>query len=439
MRRYSVLLSAAALAALALTSVNAADLPRIDLGAAREAALAASETMAQAQLAIRSSLLGEKSAKIDFLPSASANAGLSAPIGGSEDFYATPSVGVSASATLYSGGARNAALKSAIVTTTKAEAALAAARLSVIAEADTRYLDTLETEQSYAAALADLEAADKRLELALGKKAAGALAEDEFLSTQSTWASKKTAAVQAKYAAAASRKKLAALLKTTAAPEPLDDASFRPLIAAIQSRSEADLDSLIRKLYLAARSANPDLRQTELSAELAELSIGAKKAAYFPSVSASFSYRASKADGEDFADASSASLTASIPIFPIIDTATAVSAAKVAAESSRSALTAAEEELELSISSTTLSLLSAAGRIESADSAVAYAEQNHRMVLEKVRLSMLAVGDLADAEATATTARKEAISARFDLYGSAMELARLLGQEDLSAVLKALE
>lgn len=442
MRRTIKTLAAAALFfAAILPTANAADVATgsIDLATARQTALAVSETIKQAELAVRTARLGETSAVAEFLPSASANGGLSSPVGGSADFYVTPSVGVSVSQTLFSGGSRTAALKSASTSVKKAEAALASARLSVIADVDTRYLDALQTKKNYEAALVDLEAANKRLDLAKAKKAAGALAEDEFLSTQSTWASKNTAAVQAKYAAEASRRKLASLLKTDAAPVPLDDASFLPLLAAIQPLAAADLDGLVQKLYRAAQASNPDLLQKELAAEVADLSIGAKKAAFLPSVSASFSYKGSKPDGADYAGNSTASVSASIPIFPLIGTAASVSTAKAEAQSVRSQLSAAQEDLSLSFYTTTLDLLSAAGRIESADAAVSYAEQNHKMVLEKVRLSILAIGDLSDAEATLTTARKEAISARFDLYTSAMALARLLGQDEISAILDALK
>jgi len=410
----------------------------VTLAEARKLAVEKSQTVAQAQLAVKSAKYGEISAQAEFLPSISGSGGLSASSADWAALTTTPSIGLSASQTLFSGGTRINALKSAQFTTTQNIEALRAARLSVIAETDTRFLDALKTKRTYETSLKDLEAAEMKLEIAKAKKEAGTFAETDFLSTQSSWATKKTASVQAKWAAAASERKLDSYLGKTVESIPLDDAEYGTLAKTVKEKAEADLDAFVKALYDKGRAADPGLRKKEAAVAIAELGVKTKTAAFFPTVSFSASVKSSKNASSDLRTDSSLGISASIPLFPISSRSSAVDIAKLSTETAVSLVASAEEDLRLSFYTTTLGILSAAGQIESADAALAYAEQNHKLALEKFRLGSGTISDLTDAEATLATARAQTINARFSLYAAVTDLGRLLGEEKEKGLVDAL-
>ncbi len=409
----------------------------LKIGEARLAALAASETVKQAEIAVRSGKLGEKAAAAGFLPSLSATAGVA---GSATDaaIATTSRAGLSAKATLFSGGAKVAALKSAGKESLLAEARLRSARLATLAELDARFLGALETASAYEADRKGLAAAELRLDLAEAKRQAGALSETEYLSTLSARASAKTKATQAKFAADAARRTLASYLGKSVEPVASEDAVYERIVAALRPAAERDLDALSDSLYARAEDRNPDLAQRRLAVDIAGLATTTARADFFPSVTASASYSASIADGTAAAADPTFDLTAVIPLFPISDRGAAVGIAENGAAASRSALAQEAEELRLSIYTKILGVLSAADQIESAGAAVSYAERNYLLALEKFKLSALSASELSDAEAMLSTARLQAITSRFDLYAASGELARLLGLEDESALADAL-
>lgn len=408
------------------------------LAEARRTALEKNASVRQAELSLRSAELSERSAKADFLPSVSASASFNAAAQDGSDLETTPSASLSASKTLFSGGTVVNALRTARLRTLQAGEDLRAARLGVIGELDARYLNALKTKRTHETALKDLEASEKRLEIADAKRSAGALAETDFLETQASWATKKTAETQAKWAAEAAARRLDSYLGVRIEPAPLFDADFRSVVSAIEAGAAADLDALVRTLYDRGRSADPLMRRHEASTSIAELAVKTKRAAFLPTISVSASVRASENALGAFTADRSVSVSASVPLFPVSSRAAAVDIAKADLESAASLRRNAEEELLLSFYTTTLDILSAAGRIGSADAALSFAEQNYSLALEKFRLGALSVSGLADAEATLAASRAQTIDSRFELYAAIAGLGRLLGSEDERSIIDAL-
>lgn len=411
----------------------------VDLAAARETALRKSEPVRQAKLAADSAALSERSALADLFPSLSAGGGVSAS---SKDWSAVeyvPSASLTANWTLFSGGTGRNALRSAALETAQAAEALRAARLAVVAETDARYLDALKTARTYETALKDLQAADRKLEIAAAKKEAGTLSEPDYLQTLASRATKRTAAVQAKWAAEASARKLSAYLGTAAEASPLDDAYYGDLARRVGERARNDPEALAKAFYALGRAADPDLRSKEAAVAVAGLAVANRKAAFLPTVSLSASVKASSTEAAGVAVDPSFGLSASLPLLPVSGKAAAVGAAENDEAGARSRLAEAEEELLLSFYSATFAILSAEGSIESADAALEYAERNHGLALEKFRLGSGTLSDLADAEATLSTARAQTVGSRFDLYAAVTELGRLLGTEDERGLEDALD
>lgn len=402
----------------------------ITLGEAREAALRRSRTVAQAEAALRARGYDQTVALSSFFPSLSARADLSGAVADDGSVGLSPAFTFSAKQTLFSGLSRVTALRSASASTALAAEALRAARLQVIEETDTRFLDALKAARNYQTAQKNLEAAQKSLDIAAAKKEVGAIAESDFLAVQSSWASSQTALVQTRYAAEASARKLAAYTGSAAPPLPLDDSSIDALAATVKEKAEADPDAFSGKLYAASRDANPDIRQAELQASIAQLSVSSSQADFFPTLSVSANFVGSSPDTSSaYGYSKSFGVSASIPLLPLVDRVAKTKADQARSDSAQLFLAAAEDDLRLTLYTTTLSALSASGQIASAEAALAYAEQNYKLALERFRLSSGTSSSLATAEATLVSARAQAVTSRFDLYAALTALVRLSGAE----------
>ncbi len=429
---------AAALAASAALPASLFAAETIKLEEARRTALERNREVLRAELSVRQAEIAEGTAAAGLMPSVSAGASWSALLEDGSIIQGDPSVSLSASQTLFSGGAKTTALKNARVATEQARESLRAARISALEEIDARFLAAAEKRLAYEAAAKATGAAAKQLEIARGKREAGKLSEAELLQARSSWATKRTAETQAKWAAETALRSLSAYLGRDAEPADLDQGIYDALAAIIQGKAEADLDGFVRTLYERGMAADPSLRKLEAAVSAAALSVDAKRAAFFPTLSASASLGATIIDGSVVSASPTIRLSASLPIFPFTDRTGALVSARIGVESAESQVADKKEALLLSFYSTTLELLSASGQIASADAALAYAEANHELALEKFKLGAGASSVVADAESTLETARAQSISARFDLYAAVAGLARLIGAEDEKGLADAL-
>lgn len=411
----------------------------ISLDQARAAALENSAAVHQATLAVATAVNGQKSAWIDFLPTLSAGGSVKGSVQEPNFEFTEYSGSISLKQNLFSGGTRVAALDGAATARAAAEEKLRASRLDAIAKLDDAYLAALESARNKETKRADLAASALSLELAKAKKEAGNLSESDFLKTQSTYATKKAVSVSADFAAASNLKKLEALIGRPAAPLTLDDAAFADLASAIVEAAAADLDGFVESLYRKSVQTNPNLRQKELAVAQSDVALRKKTAAFFPSISGDISYGAKAAELEQLEWRTSFSLSASVPLFPIVDTVIDRANAAIDKETAESARAAAYDDLRLSFYTTTIAVLSAAGQIESAEAALAFAERNHEAAIERFKLSALTLSGVADAEATLAEARSSAVKTRFEWYKAVIDLVHLMGferEEDLRAAIQ---
>jgi outer membrane protein TolC len=414
----------------------------LTLPRARELALQNSFAVKKAELAITSSGLDREALVSDFMPVLSAQGSLSAgypvsPMSDNSVFDTSAGYGVSLNQKIYSGGTRINALRQNAVQALDVREALRSARLSVLGDTDTRYLGVLESLRKKEAADKDLEAAGRQLELAEALVSVGRLDGSGLLKARSSFASKRTAAVQARYDLVVSSRKLASHLGIAGefAIAPLDEGVHAVLSELLAAMDMDRLDGLARELAARAGAGNPDLLRKDLALESGRLGVETKKAAFLPSLSLSWSHGWNTSDFGPVADSGKLTLSGSVPIFPRSGKAAEVSKAETNLQASRHELENAREQTGLSIYGALLDLVSALHRIESAGVSLAYAEQHYEGVFEKFRLSAATLSDLSDAEALLSSARTGEISSRFAFYRSWTSLIYLTGEEKESGLL----
>ncbi|MDR3200679.1 MAG: TolC family protein, partial [Spirochaetales bacterium] len=244
------------------------------LARAREKALENSAAVRKAELSVRTASLDRVSAVADFFPSLSASGSMGAaypktvPTGEESGFDTSASVGLSANQTIFSGGSsRIIAMQQNTIQGMDAQEVFRAARLTVLADANTRYLAVLEKAQKKEAADKDLEAAGRRLELARARFETGRADRSELLQVESSYAAKDAAAVRARYEADISRRSFASLLGVSADFNlaDLDEGEYTSLWETCAALSMNEIDGKAALLLKYGEDKNPDLLRKDLA------------------------------------------------------------------------------------------------------------------------------------------------------------------------------
>lgn len=414
--------------------VPAAAATPVTLALTRQKVLERSATLKKAGIAVDSALLAEKGESHAFLPSVSAGAKASlsyAPSSGAtEPVSFSGSANLSVTQPIWDGGAHAILLAIDKLATKEAQAAARAALLSALETADSAYYAVLAGKDALAASQSDLDAARASLDLAEAKLEAGIITKAELLKAKAEAAAAETGRSQGRRALQAATMKLSSL---TGLPLPLevasvDFASYDKLMRALSDLDDDGLEALVAKVGASAAVGNPSLAKALCASGRAKLSADKAKAGYLPSVSASFS------NGLSFAESGVGysggfSVAASIPL-DFWNTAVAVSAAGLSADSSLVDYEEAKRQLELDIRTAVYDWVSTARSIYSSKQALDYAESNYESVLESYRLSLSSASDLSDAAALVSTDRKAWNQARYDFLLGLSALRSLAGYED---------
>ncbi|MCP5452351.1 MAG: TolC family protein [Spirochaetaceae bacterium] len=434
-------LAALLLAATAAGAASADGAPgALDLATARALALAGSASVRKAELAVESASLAYSARVYDGLPSLGASASGSAGY----DYAAAGASGpdaslrVSVAQTVLDGGKGASQRGQAAVALEAAEAALRAARVEAIGEADDAFYAALKAAASAEAAAADLAAARLRLEIASAKAAAGVLARSDYLMAESEAAGYETTLIKARKAAASASARLASMtgLPASTTLVPVDFSAYDGLLERLSTLD--DDGGLVASLTSAAAEANPGLAGYALSARKAELAVAEAMAGYAPTVTLGLSQGVDWEAGGGFGVGDlSLSLSASMDL-GFWATANGVAAAAVSSRSAAVDGADAARALALDVEVAVNDLLAAAGTIASSSTALEYAESSYESALERFRLSAASASDLSSAEALVSSGRTALIGARYDFLSCLTTLRGLVGVEDDGAILAAL-
>lgn len=400
---------------------------QVTLALARQNVLERSAALRKAGIAVDSALLTEKGEGYAYLPSVSAGAKASLAFGNPASLSGSASLSVTQP--IWDGGAHAILLAIDKLATKEAQATARAALLSALETADSAYYAVLAGKDALAASQSDLDAAKASLDLAEAKLEAGIIAKTELLQVKAAAAASESSVSQAKRALQAATMKLASITGLSLPLEVanVDFAAYDKLMRTLSDLGDDGLEVLVEKVTASAAASNPSLSAALYASDRSGLSVDKARVGYLPSVSASWS------NGLSFADtgvgySGGLSISASIPL-DLWNTAVDVSAARLAAQSSRIDYEETRRQLELDIRTAVYDWVSAARSIYSSRQALDYAESNYESVLESYRLSLSSASDLSDAAALVSTDRKAWNQARYDFLLGLSALRSLAGLE----------
>jgi outer membrane protein len=408
----------------------------LTLAETRTLALGRSTTLQSALLSVDAALIDEKLQAFTWLPSLSASASASASIPSAtfEDAVGA-SLGLSVKQTVFDG---TASILAAIdgLSTSIARAESRAEYFSVLEAADAAFYDAAEASASAEAARSDLDNALNGQALAKAKLDAGMISPVAYLEQEATVAAKRTSLVQAQGRLSVALRTLASLTGRSLplSIEGIDTAYYDTLMERFAGFSDAEMQSFMDKIQKAAAKNNSALTSADLASMKAEKAVRLAKAAYLPSVSASWSSSLGvSAAGAEMG--SSLGISASIPL-DLWNTKAAVDSKTVAAKQAALALDETRRTTTLEIEGAVYDGVSSAKAVGSSKKALEYAERYYQNVLEQYRLSAASASDLSGAALLVSTNRSSLITARYEFLANLSSLRTLAGLESEDLLLQ---
>lgn len=354
---------------------------------------------------------GRKSVSIS--ASGSVNASKTEGVEGSQ----RTSSGLSASLPLYSGGRLEAAIKSAELGLEVSKLDFAQAQDDLIYQVVTAYVNALE---NLATSRVDLETEQNLSEherMIAAQFEAGAKAKIDLLRAQVETSNALQTAARSHAAYEVALTNLAALMSA--------DSIASLTVEDFETQLElGDVES-----YLSAAEENRrDLQADALRIEQGELDVESAKSGWLPSVNANVGtdFNASSDRWHITPDAS-AGISASWNIFDSGVTRAAVDSAKLEVERLKLAMNADLDSVHESVVTAHKNLRIALLRLTTTQKAVELAEEERYIATERYNAGEGILLDILDAEVSLSTAKKNNVSARYDVARYSFDLAHAVG------------
>jgi outer membrane protein TolC len=417
---------------------------RLSLGIdeARTLALASSRSLAKYQLAIKAGLLDQRGQFYSLLPSPSLGASASATLWnaqeGSPEFKDTIGTGISfgVSQQIFNGGKFSA-------NKTIAELGVEMARQDALAEfyavlnaADSAYYACLQAKASLESAESALETAGLSLAMAETRAGNGMIKPGDYLQALAEKESRENARNQAKRDLALAELRLKTLLGLEEPPIPreIEFGGYRELIEKLAAVTEEETLRLYAVLLGAATASNPALARASLKNLQAEKQAGLATRDFSPTLSASFSTGLNYSVQDGIRPSSgSVSLSGKIPLdyWVLKDN---LAKKQIAREQAALDYGSAEESLETELYTALLDLISQAGTVLSSRRSGEYADKHFEYVMELYRLNQNSVSDLQEASSLASANRNQLIRSQYGFLTSLSKLRSILVMEDEGAL-----
>jgi outer membrane protein len=336
----------------------------------------------------------------------------------------TNSTGLALNMTLFDGGQRLYALRTANYDIAAAEANRVAVKYNVALQVKQQYYAVLAAIESRDAADLQMAQATEQFKTSVLKVRAGVATRSDSLRGVVQVGNAQLALITAQTNKEAADAALTRLVGSEV-PVTADPASMQENMAALPDSAQ----------LAALAKVGPAVKQAQANVDAAEENRKASKATYLPSLSASYSRTGSGTDsrfglGEGpFAYNGRLSFTLSYPVFNNFQREEQVVVAKVAEVNSQVALRDTQLGAQQSLTQYIGALRGASQRVAVQVATVAAAEEDVRVQQQRYNIGASVLLDLITSQAALATAEQALIQARYDYRIARAQLEALIGRD----------
>ena len=404
----------------------------LSLEQARVLALANSRSLAKYELALRSSILDERSQLYSMLPSVSAE--YSASMNYFYDWeFVNPvdtfraGAAISITQIIFQGGKSFIQKAISAIATESVRIDALAEYFNVLDSVDNAYYEVLEAAATLEAEEISLTVATLSHSIAEIRYTSGMITQGDYLRALADMEVRMNSRNQARRSLAQSMAKLRTLTGISQAVEfeQIDFDIYEDVLSRLAGISDEEADELFGEFRRIIATSNPSFAKASLNNQRAEKNFSLTQRDYAPTIRASIfgaglNYSAAN---NSFSTTSSGgvSITGSIPVdFWVMNNR--MERSRIAYESAAIDYTNAELSLETELQTALLNTFAQAGSVLSFRRSLEYTERHFEFVMERYRLSQSSVSDLHEASNLLVNSRNSHIRSK---YGFLRSLARL--------------
>jgi len=425
---------AATLAWLAVSTATArAQVPTVTLQEAVEMARHVNPTIIQAEGQLQNAGAGKLQAMGAWLPSLSASSGYNVRPGQERldpttGAYVTPtsrsaSGSIGASLEIFDGFRRLAENRSANADQASAQASLVNQEFQIALQTKQAFFNALASDELVRVSERRIERAEEQLRMSRDKLAAGSAIRSDTLQATVELGSARLQLLQAETARATAEANLARLIGVDGSVRAArDSALLQPVV----------LDTV--QLRMDAVAQAPSVIQADAAVKVAEASVSVARAAYFPSLSGSYSRSLSGAplatsNSWDWRSSWSASLSLRWTLFNGFSREAGVTRSVTSRTTARAQADDARRAVQANLTQYLASLASAEQSLRIALASQAAAEEGLRVQRERYSLGMATIVDVLTAQVSLDQADVDIVRARFDYLVAKAQIEALVGRE----------
>jgi outer membrane protein TolC len=413
-------------ALLGIPGALAAQAPTVTLGDAIELALRVQPAVVQARGTVRSASAANREVVGSWLPRLNASSSLSRNQTTTRvnqegiEFSSPPynySAGWSASIDLFDGFRRFAQNRAADADYESADANLTNQQFQVTLQVKQAFFNALAADELMRVSDTRIRRAEEQLKVAKEKLTAGSATRSDTLRSAVEVGNARLQYLNAVTSQASTRAELARLIGYDGPVQPVGDSALYVL-------PPLDTAALRGELL---RSA-PSIVAAEAAANAAAASVAVARAAYFPTVTGSFSQNWSGTELGALEDAWSARLSLQWSLFNGFTREANLTRSAVSRESAEAQAEDARRQASAQLTQHLATLESSRAQIGIAEASLAAAQEDLRVVRERYRLGAATIVEVLTSQVTLDQAEVDLIRARLDFLVARAQLEALLGR-----------
>ncbi len=416
--------------ALSLGSVAepvASQVPTVTLDEAMSLAMQYSPAIIQAEGDIRVAQASKRESISDWLPRISGSSGWSINSTDRLDqqnqiTVSAPSTkfingSLSASYTVFDGFRRNAQSKARGADLTNAEANYTSQEFQIALQTKQAFFNALAADELVRVSETRIARAVRQLQTTRDRLAAGSAIRSDTLQSFVEWANARLQLINSQTERATASANLARLI------------GFDGDVRAVGDESIAfrvDLDTAA--LRAEALTDGPSMEQIVAAARSADAQVGVTRAAYFPSVTASYSRSLAGQDLDNLRGSWSGRVGLSWQIFQGFNRETGVARSAAAQDAAHARIADTRRQVNAQLTQQFASLQSAAIRTQIAEASLAAATEDLRVQQERYRLGAATILEVMQSQINVDQAEVDGVQARLDYLLAKAEIEAIVGR-----------
>jgi len=306
-------------------------------------------------------------------------------------------------------------------------------KLGTLAGVESQYFSVLQNQQLMNIAQRDLESSKTNLEIAKAKYDSGILSKGDYLQIQAEKTNKIVSVLQMKNLYQTSKMNLLNYLQigSIGTIEPIDSTEYSSLLQRLQNVSLAEIDSISNSFVQYGMEHSPAIAMSNIAVNTSKKSLVMAGGNFLPSVNLSYSKNWHKYDFmSDYDNSESITLSASLPIFPIVDNLTSFTQAHHSLKKSQYDYKYTEDGVVTGIKAQFLSMVSYANSILAARVSRTQAGETYAQMQEHFTQGMISANELNSAQTLYLSTQNQYVQSLYDFLGAKSALLQQIGAEE---------